>query len=248
MTVRRLAWSASLGLALFGLAVEAAEPARLSLPASASLNQMLADTVAARLRQSGLLKDYRVDISVTGGTVELSGTVAGQAQREEVVRLVQGIPSVSRVVDRMAVPARAIRPVRQSDLPPALPAPDKGDAKGDAGDKLPPPLPGTGGDKGDKGGIPEPAPIFRAPLPPYAALNPPNMPPYAWPTYAPHNNYSRVAYPTAYPYHAWPYIGPVYPYPKVPLGWRSVKLEWDDGYWWFSRVGHGHDWWKLRFW
>ncbi|MGL4553384.1 MAG: hypothetical protein ACRC33_19630, partial [Gemmataceae bacterium] len=79
-------------------------------------------------------------------------------------------------------------------------------------------------------------------------LNPPNMPPYAWPTYAPYNNFSRVAYPTAYPYQSWPFIGPVYPFPKVPLGWRSVKLEWDDGHWWFSRVGHPHNWWKLRYW
>ena len=31
---------------------------------------------------------------------------------------------------------------------------------------------------------------------------------------------------------AWPYIGPFYPYPQVPLGWRKVTLEWDDG-WWF---------------
>jgi hypothetical protein len=96
--------------------------------------------------------------------------------------------------------------------------------------------------------MPEPGAVFRAPIPAYAALTPPNMPPYAWPTYAPYNNYSRVAYPTAYPYHSWPYIGPVYPYPKVPLGWRSVKLQWDDGHWWFSRVAHPHDWWKLRFW
>jgi hypothetical protein len=95
--------------------------------------------------------------------------------------------------------------------------------------------------------IPEPAPVFRAPVPAYYGLNPPMMPPHAWPTYAPYNNYSRVAMPTAYPYNAWPFIGPAYPFPKVPLGWRSVKLEWDDGYWWFSRVGCKYDWWKLRF-
>jgi hypothetical protein len=102
--------------------------------------------------------------------------------------------------------------------------------------------------KGGKNGMPEPAPIYRAPIPAYSTLNPPYMPPYAWPNYAPYNNFSRVAYPTAYPYHSWPFIGPVYPYPKVPPGWRAVKLEWDDGYWWFSRVAHPHDWWKLRFW
>ena len=34
------------------------------------------------------------------------------------------------------------------------------------------------------------------------------MPPYAWPTYAPYDNFSRVATPLAYPYNSFPYIGP----------------------------------------
>lgn len=33
-----------------------------------------------------------------------------------------------------------------------------------------------------------------------------------------------------------PYIGPFYPYPQVPLGWRRVSTEWDDG-WWFLDFG-----------
>jgi hypothetical protein len=74
------------------------------------------------------------------------------------------------------------------------------------------------------------------------------MPPYAWPTYAPHNNYSRVGYPSAYPYHAWPFIGPPYPFPKVPLGWRKVILEWQDGHWWFGKAAMCYDWWRLRYW
>ena len=32
--------------------------------------------------------------------------------------------------------------------------------------------------------------------------------------------------------NASPYIGPFYPYPQVPLGWRNSTREWDDG-WWF---------------
>jgi hypothetical protein len=98
------------------------------------------------------------------------------------------------------------------------------------------------------GPIGEPAPIHQfAGVGPYD-VNQPHMPPYAWPTYAPYNNYSRVAYPEAYPYNAWPFIGPVYPFPKIPLGWRSVKLEWEDGHWWFRRVATSHDWWRLRYW
>ncbi|MEM6329953.1 MAG: BON domain-containing protein [Planctomycetota bacterium] len=65
----------------------------------------------------------------------------------------------------------------------------------------------------------------------------PNMPGYAWPSYAAHPNYSAVTYPKQYSPTAWPYIGPFYPYPQVPLGWRKVALEWDDG-WWFLDFSH----------
>jgi hypothetical protein len=58
-----------------------------------------------------------------------------------------------------------------------------------------------------------------------------NMPNYAWPSYASHPNYAAVTYPRQYSPTAWPYIGPFYPYPQVPLGWRKVTLQWDDGWW-----------------
>lgn len=59
----------------------------------------------------------------------------------------------------------------------------------------------------------------------------PQLPGYAWPSYAAHPNYGAVSYPQQYSAQAWPYIGPFYPYPQVPLGWRKVTLEWDDGWW-----------------
>ncbi len=70
----------------------------------------------------------------------------------------------------------------------------------------------------------------------YAGVTParydqPNMPNYAWPSYAAYPNYAAVTYPRQYSPTAWPYIGPFYPYPQVPLGWRKVTLEWDDGWW-----------------
>ncbi|HEX4590132.1 MAG TPA: hypothetical protein VH120_09415 [Gemmataceae bacterium] len=80
------------------------------------------------------------------------------------------------------------------------------------------------------------------------ALNAPAMPPYAWPTYAPYNNYSRNAYPEQYPYAAFPYIGPFYPFPKVPLGYRAIRLEWEDGHWWYGRVATKKDYWSVRYW
>lgn len=59
----------------------------------------------------------------------------------------------------------------------------------------------------------------------------PYLPKCAWPSYAAYPNYAQVTYPKRYSANAWPYIGPVYPYPQVPLGWREVSLKWHDGSW-----------------
>jgi len=75
------------------------------------------------------------------------------------------------------------------------------------------------------------------PMAPYAGgaaaprYEQPYLPNYAWPGYAAYPNYAAVSYPQQYSPSAWPYIGPFYPYPQVPLGWRKVSLEWDDGWW-----------------
>ena len=68
------------------------------------------------------------------------------------------------------------------------------------------------------------------------------MPGYAWPSYASYPNYAALTYPRQYSPAAWPYIGPFYPYPQVPLGWRKVSLEWDDGWWFldFSSCSSSH--------
>lgn len=64
-----------------------------------------------------------------------------------------------------------------------------------------------------------------------ARYDQPNLPNYSWPSYASYPNYAGLTYPRQYSPTAWPYIGPFYPYPQVPLGWRKVTLEWDDGWW-----------------
>jgi len=208
----------------------AGEPARLPL-ATASPNQQMADHIARTLTESGRLHHYTIDVTFENGVTELTGSVADQGQREEALRIVQGIPGVVQVRDRLTL-SDAIKPVQAADQPPRLPPPLPGPAN--------PPLPGAS--------VPEPAPIFQGPPPSGYDMNPPKMPPYAWPTYAPYNNYSRVAYPQAYPYQAWPFIGPIYPFPKIPPGWRSVTLEWQDGHWWFSNHATKHDLWRMRFW
>ncbi|HLA83642.1 MAG TPA: BON domain-containing protein [Thermoguttaceae bacterium] len=92
------------------------------------------------------------------------------------------------------------------------------------------------------GGQPEMMPETEgAPMPAYAGPVPtgtapvrydqPCMPNNAWPSYAAYPNYAAVTYPKQYSPTAWPFIGPFYPYPQVPLGWRKVTLEWDDGWW-----------------
>lgn len=71
----------------------------------------------------------------------------------------------------------------------------------------------------------------------------PNLPNHAWPTYASYPNYAQVAYPKQYSASAYPYIGPFHPYPQVPLGWRKVQLEWDDGYWQLNFRPRTEKWW-----
>ncbi|HEV3256588.1 MAG TPA: BON domain-containing protein [Gemmataceae bacterium] len=218
------------------------EPPRLDVKPSGDLtprrelpaNQLVANTIVEHLRQSGQLHRYTIDVAFANGTAVLSGAVADQLQREEALRIVQGVPGVERVRDYLALAAGDSVTQAQANVPApqeAGPAPRK--------------EPATGNGNGQPV---EPRPIFVAPPPSPTDLNPPKMPTYAWPTYAPYNNYSRVAYPTQYPYQCWPYIGPVYPFPKIPLGWRSVSLEWQDGYWFYSAHSNSHDWWRLRYW
>ena len=84
-------------------------------------------------------------------------------------------------------------------------------------------------------GGPQPMPMSHVPATAAGrtvSYDSPQMPNYAWPSYAAYPNYAALTYPQQYSPSAWPYIGPFYPYPQVPLGWRKVTLEWDDG-WWF---------------
>lgn len=90
-----------------------------------------------------------------------------------------------------------------------------------------------------------PQPMYNAPMaagPAPYRYDQPTVPNYAWPSYAAYPNYAAVTYPRQYAPSAWPYIGPFYPYPQVPLGWRKVTLEWDDGWWWldFKNVPSNH--------
>ena len=109
---------------------------------------------------------------------------------------------------------------------------------GQAGLGAPMPMGGAGG-PGGAGGAGGPGGAGVVPV----RGGGPNMPNYAWPSYSAYPNYAALQYPTQYSPTAWPYIGPFYPYPQVPLGWRRVSLEWDDGWWWLDfdeRHTHSH--------
>ena len=130
-------------------------------------------------------------------------------------------------------PAYGLKPGQPS----AVPAPYAPNAYGAPGQAMPPQQYATGqyqptyGPQGQAAYHPE-AYGPQGPLP--GQYNVPNLPDYAWPSYANYPNYSQVSYPRSYSPKAWPYIGPFYPYPQVPLGWRKVTLEHHNGWWWLD--------------
>lgn len=248
----RSLWSLAAGVAL-SAAVAAQEPGRFAAErgqtlTAVSANQHMANVIAEQLRQGGQLRHYNISVAYQDGTADLTGTVADQPQREEALRLVQGVPGVDRVRDYLQLGgARSLSgTVAQAQAVAPKPAEALSPPSLERAPTEPGPAPRRAGDGPGLGQ--EPVPIFQAPAPGPYDVNQPKMPPYAWPTYAPYNNYSRVAYPQLYPYNSWPYIGPCYPFPKIPLGWRKVKLEWQDGHWWYSKHSNSHDWWTLRYW
>jgi hypothetical protein len=321
----------------------------------------LATTVAGKLRDSGELAGYRVNVKSKSATIWLEGQVADERQLEAAVGIAEATPGVERVVNRLVIgstsaggpsgfalpastwssagvprpapvaqakpattnpfssvagllfaggsqPAEAgggvqltqatqpaarmpraatnnARPMRPQGRPTGtmrtatptggvvdqhmtLPAPGGYDGPLVDGQMVPGTMqygegypadagmaggPGMAAGPGMAGGPGMPPPGMNGPMPmggtgvgmppvPMRADGP-NMPNYAWPSYAAYPNYAALQYPTQYSPTAWPYIGPFYPYPQVPLGWRRVSLEWDDGWWWLDfddRHTHSH--------
>lgn len=208
-------------------------------------------------KQQGTLKNFSLDMEVKDGVVFLTGRVATKTQKSLVLTMAQkaqhlgvveirdGIRVAAKTETAKATPAVArteeqpissrnrqasatqefdylsgnsrtvAPPARVASLPARVPAalPQQPMAQGQAPLQSPAYIPAsTNGVRYDSPGLPN----------------------YAWPSYAPHPNYGAVTYPKTYSPTAWPYIGPFYPYPQVPLGWRKVTLEWDDGWWYLD--------------
>lgn len=245
MTVRKMILTAALGFGLIGTAA-----AQDKTSAAKAQNQKLADAVAETLKSSGVMKGAKVEIEARSGVVDITGTVATAKQHEAILRALTKVPGIVRIDSGLTVAGEPVQaPASMTAMVQAPTAPTMNMVERTAGQVEGPGAfpPGAGGGFGP---MPtnEPVPLNGQPM--MGPLDPagPRLPPHAWPTYAPYNNFSRVAYPQSYPYNAFPYIGPYYPFPKVPLGWRKVVLEWEDGHWYYGRIASPHDQWRVKFW
>lgn len=221
----------------------------------------IAQVLGAQLQRResmGQLNGCDFDVKVDQAKVRLTGHVASAAQERLVLDVARQIPGVRSVEADLAVGGGQISAMPVSTQ---LPTYSTSAAMGSGSqpiypmqapmamaDQMPRPLGAArmvayGGaaalaapvmainQLGEMGGgapahLPGPG---QAVVP--ARYDHPNLPGYAWPSYAAHPNYAAVTYPKQYSPTAWPYIGPFYPYPQVPLGWRKVTLKWDDGWW-----------------
>jgi osmotically-inducible protein OsmY len=197
----------------------------------------------AQAKAAGQLRGFELDISTVNGDVWVRGSVANQEQKAMVLDVASRVPGVARVIDDVTVKGQNdVRSVSTATPPAPTPLPQ--------GSSMPMMAPTGPTRQAGKAG---PQAFAPSGLASYSAAAPvpaqygeagmgmgaprydqPNLPNYAWPSYAAYPNYAAVTYPKQYSPSAWPYIGPFYPYPQVPLGWRRVSLEWDDGLWYLD--------------
>ena len=202
---------------------------------SASANQAVAEQIGAALTEAHL-DGYDVQIRFQNGIATLEGSVGTQAERANAHRVVSSIQGVSRVDNRLTCANEpSVPPAGYGARPPYGYAPPRGDVRGVGYMQQGGPVPGAPapGMPMGPGGAPPYPPAYGNPGggASQAVYNNPNLPDHAWPTYAQYPNSAAVTYPQQYSASAWPYIGPFYPYPQVPLGWRDATLRWDDGQW-----------------
>ena len=233
-------------------------------------DQAKAEQIATLLRDSGRMRNYSVGVKYNAGTAWLSGRVASNQQRNTALEVVSEHDGVTEIVDNLTVSAGTAslkQPLARTSHTRASYA-RRVSAAGDGGDdrRSEEPSDTPRRQHAASAGVPlradsqvtpagyrrlaarkaarhasPPAlyrPIGGSANPP--AYDQPYLPNYAWPSYAAYPNYAALTYPRQYSPTAWPYIGPFYPYPQVPLGWRKVALEWDDGWWFLDFYDRSH--------
>ncbi|MCA9175348.1 MAG: BON domain-containing protein [Planctomycetales bacterium] len=191
-------------------------------PSDEWIGRTLVGKLEAMERQ-GVLHGCSLDLHVEGRSVFLEGTTSTAQQRSAVLDVARRIYGVKQVVNGLRIQSS----VRQTSANQPMPVSNMPVAMGQR-----PVTPVNNVEYGGYGG--GPVPMHDASMGGGAGVSydHPNLPPYAWAATAANSNYAALQYPRQYSPSAWPYIGPFYPYPQVPLGWRKVSLEWDDG-WWF---------------
>ncbi len=198
---------------------------------SAPNNQAVAQQIADTLERVGLV-GYDIVIRYNAGTATLIGDVATMQQRQVAGSAVSQIDGVRNVNNQLRVNGPVTQTsFNQGPAPMAGPQQQYMPAQQQQQQYMPnqqqymPVGYGQPGMQMDPSMMP--SPTGYAPT----SFNNPQLPSHAWPAYAQYPNSAAVTYPTQYSASAFPYIGPFYPYPQVPMGWREVSLEWDDGYW-----------------
>lgn len=202
-------------------------------------NQQVAKAIGTALRGAGLA-GYEMEVSFQDGVCVLGGTIADPRQAAAAQAVASRVPGVRQVTNNLTVKpvqtaAASGNPYAGGSVTPTALAAPAGALAAAAGAPMVPP----GKMMGDAAYGPIPtAPVAGGPV-----YNNPGLPPYAYPTQSQYPNYASVSYPQQYSASAWPYIGPFYPYPQVPLGWREVTLEWDDGQWYLDFNDRTDRWW-----
>lgn len=191
-------------------------------------NQEMAERIAGVLGQAGM-SGFDLEVRFQDGQAVIGGAVANPSQRARITQVVSSLPGIETVDNKVVVTPQAARrpvgPPRYVNQAAYQGGPMRAPIHPAAFQQEGGPMPGGG-----MPGMPmPPIPMGRSNAGQVNDM--PNLPNYSWPTYAQYPNSAAITYPKEYSASAWPYIGPFYPYPQVPLGWRSAQLEWDDGHW-----------------
>ncbi len=225
-------------------------------PTQMSANQEKAMQIGRALQDAGL-NGYDIEIMYQNGRCVLQGVVGTPEQRAGAAQIANSVPGVQSVANQLRLQGQAGPSAAQNSpnytmaayqtpgMPGGPPAPVTNGGPGPIGPPGMPQVPGS--DQPMPGGMPP----MGAPIPATGpgpqssgpAYDNPNLPQYGWPSYAQYPNYAGVTYPSQYSASAWPYIGPFYPYPQVPLNWRKVTLEWSDGHWDLNFDSRTDRWW-----
>lgn len=206
-----------------------APPAVPAAPAAGGSNQAVASQIAQAIGQYQVA-GMDIEVRYNNGLATLNGTVAHPQQKMFAQQVAMSVPGVQNVNNQLSFgpPPSAIQPVAYQQPPMGPGGPMGAGPMGPGG-----PMMGPGGPGGPQMMVPPGAGqhAHGGGAQSHLAYDLPNLPDYSWPTYSSYPNYASVGYPKEYSASSWPYIGPFYPYPQVPLGWRKVQMEWDDGYW-----------------